>query len=319
MKNLFCYNFLLTEINTSYNPDLEFLYCDNNPLVNLDVTENPKLKKLWCREVDVNQLNLSNNQLLEDLAFSSNQITTIDLLDKLYLKNLEIGTSQLFNLDLSNNLLLERVTVNNTAIETLDLSNNSLLYYLNISENDLLTELNVSSLTNIRDMYCYSNMIEALDLSLNTNLLQVKLFLNNLNYLNIKNGNNEDIYEINTRLNPNLLCIEVDSTDGAQPFNFHIDSQTQFMENCSEPAPLLANNQISIDDISVFPNPTNNILNIKSQGRDVETIKIITVQGILIKEISKSTQIDVSELATGVYFIQVLSEGKSITKKFIKQ
>jgi len=324
LKNLFCYNFNLSNINLSYNPELEFLYCDNNPLVELDVSENPKLKRLWCRGINLNQLDLTNNPLLEDFAFSSNLITDIDLTDKLNLKNLELNTEQLSSLDLSNNLLLERINVSNTSITTLDLSNNNLLYYVVINQNEYLTELNLSTLTNIYNLICYGNIIEELDLSLNTNLSQVYLFSNNLNYLNIKNGNNEDIYEITTIWNPNLLCIEVDSVvdlGGTQPFDYDIDQHTHFSVNCSEPTPLIQienKNQYGLN-FQLYPNPTNNILNIETNGQDVEIVKIINLQGIIVKEVETTNRIDVSSLASGLYFIQIYSEGNRITKKFIKK
>ncbi len=234
LKNLYIYNQLVADINLEFNTDLEKLWCDGNPLESLDITNNFKLKRLWCRNIDLNELDLSNNSLLEEFSFSSNSITNINLIDKLYLRDLELSTPLISSLDLSNNLLLERVHVSNTLLTSLDLSNNSLLYFLNISQNELLTQLDISSLTGIFRMYCYGNIIEELDLSLNTNLSKVHLQNNNLNFLNIKNGNNEDIYEIITIMNPNLFCIEVDNVvdEGQQPFDYQIDSQTEFSEDC---------------------------------------------------------------------------------------
>ncbi len=321
LKNLFCYDFNLSNINLSYNSELEFLYCDNNPLVNFDVSDNPKLKKLWCRGIDLNQLDLSNNPLLEDFAFSSNLITDIDLTDKFNLIKLELNTEQLGSLDLSNNLLLERLKITNTSITTLDLSNNNLLNNLVITYNEFLTELDLSTLINIQDMFCYGNIIEELDLSLNTNLSQVRLSSNNLNYLNIKNGNNEDIYEINTLMNPNLLCIEVDSDGESQPFDYSIDSQTYFSENCTEPEPLFDIDGINQPATSfyLYPNPAKDILFIETQKQNIGSIKIINLQGVLVKEVEETSRIDISNLASGLYFAQIFSEGNSITKKFIKK
>jgi len=80
---------------------------------------------------------------------------------------------------------------------------------------------------------------------------------------------------------------------------------------------------LSADDInresyiSIYPNPTQDILNIESQ-QQIETVKIYSLQGQLIKESSKSS-LDVSQLTAGLYFVQVTIEGKIITKKFIKE
>jgi len=66
----------------------------------------------------------------------------------------------------------------------------------------------------------------------------------------------------------------------------------------------------------MFPNPTQNVLNIVP-SEEVESIKIYSSYGLLVKEISNTT-IDVSTLSNGLYFAQVSINGKILTKKFIK-
>lgn len=72
------------------------------------------------------------------------------------------------------------------------------------------------------------------------------------------------------------------------------------------------------DNISfkLSPNPTNNILNIQSKT-PVENVKIYSPQGVLINEFSSNT-IDVSQLSSGMYFIEITVDGRRATKKFIK-
>lgn len=66
----------------------------------------------------------------------------------------------------------------------------------------------------------------------------------------------------------------------------------------------------------IYPNPTQDILNIEAQ-QPIDAIKICNLQGQLIMEDS-SSKVDVSQLTSGLYFTQVLIDGKTITKKFIK-
>jgi len=322
LKNLNVNNQSLTSLNLEYNIELERLFCELNTLESLDLSNNYNLKYLYRGVVNFNGLDVSNNTLLEALSFSSDVMDTIDLSTNSNLKELYFLAEQISSLDLSNNLLLERIMVGNTSITTLDLSNNNLLYYLVIVQNEFLTELNLSTLINIRTMYCSGNMIEGLDLSLNQNLATVHLNYNNLNYLNIKNGNNEDIYEIKTYLNPNLYCIEVDSVDGPQPFGYSIDPQTEFSEDCSVPEPIPYSDKKNSSQIAsnfhLYPNPTQHTIFIETQGQFVETIKIINLQGSVIKQVEKTSQVDVSNLASGMYFMEIYSEGNRITKKFIK-
>lgn len=87
----------------------------------------------------------------------------------------------------------------------------------------------------------------------------------------------------------------------------------------------LNNNQFSAADnqIMVYPNPASNVLNYGSQS--LAEIQEITIREITGKEIFKRTNvaatdaIDVSSLASGVYFITFKSNNLVTTKKFIKE
>jgi hypothetical protein len=74
-------------------------------------------------------------------------------------------------------------------------------------------------------------------------------------------------------------------------------------------------------DFKLFPNPVNSILNIGSEF-NIEKAQILDTNGRVIKEytsVGKSiTEINVSELNSGIYFINIHTEkGKSV-KKFVK-
>jgi hypothetical protein len=95
-----------------------------------------------------------------------------------------------------------------------------------------------------------------------------------------------------------------------------------------------ANSLVGIDDkdrmislLEVYPNPARNILNIKTDIRHTDRfhIHIINHLGLLEKEISSGMNqdgllsIDISGLEGGIYFMQINSQGQSITSKFVKQ
>jgi len=70
--------------------------------------------------------------------------------------------------------------------------------------------------------------------------------------------------------------------------------------------------------MSVYPNPAEKILNIK--GLDsIERIEIIGVTGNIVKNISGSSLIDVTELPGGSYIIKVISEKQIYTSRFVKK
>jgi hypothetical protein len=74
--------------------------------------------------------------------------------------------------------------------------------------------------------------------------------------------------------------------------------------------------------ISLYPNPTESILNIDIVGNTFDSIHIYSVTGSLIKTISDvgtNTQVDVSEFSSGMYFVRLSSNGFVITKRFVKK
>jgi hypothetical protein len=75
------------------------------------------------------------------------------------------------------------------------------------------------------------------------------------------------------------------------------------------------------DAISLYPNPTSSILNISNTNNvEIKNISVTDINGRVVKNQAGSlTQINVSDLNAGVYFVTIeAAEGKT-TKKFIKQ
>ncbi len=76
-------------------------------------------------------------------------------------------------------------------------------------------------------------------------------------------------------------------------------------------------------ELSISPNPVSDELRLSLENGRIEEVSIFSLQGSHIKtviNINVATKgVNVSELAAGVYLIKVISEGKTITRKFIKQ
>ncbi len=74
-------------------------------------------------------------------------------------------------------------------------------------------------------------------------------------------------------------------------------------------------------DVSIYPNPVENELNIKTSGDLIN--KIATVFDINGKKVLnhklESNIINVSHLEAGIYFLRLESEGKVMKRKFIKK
>jgi Secretion system C-terminal sorting domain len=71
---------------------------------------------------------------------------------------------------------------------------------------------------------------------------------------------------------------------------------------------------------SIFPNPSNNILNVQADDK-ISKIKIRLLNGQIIKELdpySKKCEIDISDIKNGIYFVQIISKGNQKILKLIK-
>ncbi|WP_158524861.1 T9SS type A sorting domain-containing protein [Mesonia sp. K7] len=82
----------------------------------------------------------------------------------------------------------------------------------------------------------------------------------------------------------------------------------------------LATTYFGASQISLYPNPTNGILNISSENT-IDKYQILDMTGKEVSQQSthhKDVSIDVNSLHTGIYFITLSSNGSTKTMKFIK-
>lgn len=82
----------------------------------------------------------------------------------------------------------------------------------------------------------------------------------------------------------------------------------------------LSSNDNFISSINIFPNPVKSILNISNtKNIEIKNISITDINGRIVKNTSDLiTEINVSDLYSGVYFITIESAEGKTTEKFIK-
>ncbi len=81
---------------------------------------------------------------------------------------------------------------------------------------------------------------------------------------------------------------------------------------------ILSVNENSFLEIVVYPNPTQNTLNISTQ-ESIKSITVYNIQGSIVKEISGLKSIDVTSLSAGLYFVEVYTDTGRSVQKFIKK
>jgi len=82
--------------------------------------------------------------------------------------------------------------------------------------------------------------------------------------------------------------------------------------------------------VKVFPNPANEVVNVECRMKNVEwdgaTVEVFDLYGKVVCSVvetrcttSLQTRINVSGLATGVYFVRVATDADTVTKAFVKK
>lgn len=202
----------MNNIDLKSNSNLESLYCGRTRISTLDVTQNKKLSLLACEDNLLPTLDVSQNTLLESLYCHRNQISSLDL---------------------RANAKLLRLYAYNNLLSTVNLSNNPLIQLLFI-ENNKLNILDVIKCPDLLKLRCYSNQISSLDLTQNIKLQYLDCSVNSLTSLKLNNGKNSFLSTMNSKNNPNLLCIQVDDPALAATYSeWQKDAIASYSSDCS--------------------------------------------------------------------------------------
>jgi Leucine-rich repeat (LRR) protein len=258
----------------------------------------------------VTTANISSLTTLHVTGIGISSLTGIE--DFTSLTELYCNSNSLTSLDVSSNIALTTLWCFSNNLTSLDVSNNTALTFLNCYNNDL-TSLNVSSNTALTTLSCNSNSLTSLDVSSNTALTVLRCQSNSLTSLNVKNGNNTNFTYFNAATNPDLFCIEVDDVAYSTTYWTDIDPGASYSLDCSA----LSVEVIEINNFSLYPNPVKDYLNISlNEGLELKRATIYNTLGQFIFS-TENLKINTSNIASGIYYIEVeTNKGKS-TKKIL--
>ena len=112
----------------------------------------------------------------------------------------------------------------------------------------------------------------------------------------------------NTTANPNALA--------------HSAKFDNLVVRASATDTLLGVSQVaSVNDFTVYPNPASDVISVSSV-KSINGVKVVDLNGRIMKQTTyenvSSTSINVSDLASGVYFLNISSDSGSVSKKFMK-
>ncbi|SRX52533.1 T9SS type A sorting domain-containing protein [Aequorivita sp. CIP111184] len=98
--------------------------------------------------------------------------------------------------------------------------------------------------------------------------------------------------------------------------SYYESRYTYVTEDCE----VLSTLENDLSKITLYPNPVSDKLYFSGNSSEIVSLQIISIQGKLIQKLNNiSTEIDVSQLKAGMYFIEIkTSEGINNIQKFIK-
>ncbi len=205
-----------------------------------------------------------------------------------------------------------------TSVEHLEIDFNNNLVDLSGLENletvsKKLIFSNLSSLTSLHGLENLESVGDEMEISWNNALTSIDA-INNMNPTSFR------IY-----LNGNLskcavqpVCEQI----GVDPSRVFIANNKP---NCNSVSEIEAQCQLSIteadlsENLSLFPNPVSSILNIEiSKTISFQKTIIYSTLGKRILETSEK-QINLETLSSGIYFVEVVTDMGSVTKKIVKE
>jgi len=255
--------------------------------------------------------------IFDSSNFNETQIASLTGLEAFTnIETLEIVFSQITTLDVSHNIMLKNLNCRNNWLTS-----------INVSLNPLLENLYIG---NTWDLAPY-NDIRQLDLRHNPNIkiIDVSNLAGGMNWINLKNGNNNPDMEIQlgfsmpSPANTNVVCIEVDNEDLAlnnqYPYSeWYVVNGYNALYNYSGNCTLFTQNPLN-KDLYIYPNPVSDVLYILNpNGTVINNVQLYDVSGRLVVEYKNvgDSGINVSMLAKGVYVIKI-PDGTTITSRKI--
>lgn len=298
LKYLDVFSNNISTLNLDNNINLKTLICDNNNLTGLDLSKNLVLEYLSCSWNNIIGIILPNSNVLQKIHCMNNQISNLNMSNNVGLKVLNLENNPITSLFLKNNINLEELNFSSTLVTDIDLSYNTALLKITTSSN--LITLNVTNNINLKELYTFGRKLISVD---------------------VRNGNNNNMLSVrfgDTSSSSKLQCIYVNNRSSHILTDFWIKPHTAtYVESESECNAILDTKDVSKKIARIYPNPVSDLLFVSS---DFDKYEILDLEGRIVKYGTASNkQIDVKQIAEGLYYLKLYSNSDYIIRKFIKK
>ncbi|KRB57602.1 T9SS type A sorting domain-containing protein [Flavobacterium sp. Root186] len=207
LKQVYLEDNVLTELDLTGCPNMEYFNAVNNKLTTLNVSGLTKLTTFLITDnptlEDINASGCSLLNFPQSTFLSYNVLKTADFSNCSSLQNLLIQDNLLTTLNLSGCSSLQGLNVYNNALTNLSLTGCSALLTIECSKNQL-TALDLSSSPNLTQLRANTNSISNLNLAGTVNLKNVFLNSNQIPSVDLSGNTNLEILELDTNPTANL-------------------------------------------------------------------------------------------------------------------
>jgi len=353
LQTLYCHINSLTTLDVTQNTLLTSLICRSNSLISLDATQNTLLSNLQCHFNSLTNLDITNNTALTKLYCYNNNIEMLDLGQNSSLTDIRVNNNILEVLNVANgnntnvtyfnatgNANLNCIQVDDSTYSANNWTNIDAQSYFSVSacpcfainsntifetvcnsytspSGEVWTATNVYTDTIPNGTGCDSiitidltvNVIDTA-LSINGATITVGSAIGTYQWVDCDNNNTPIAGETNQSFtasqNGNYAVIVTEN--GCSDTSSCINISTVGIENDD-----------FLNNVSIYPNPTNLEFTINSEYK-IETIVIIDNVGKTVKTVTtRNNTINVSDLTSGIYFLKIETDEGLINTKLIKQ
>ncbi|MEL6812521.1 MAG: T9SS type A sorting domain-containing protein [Bacteroidota bacterium] len=113
--------------------------------------------------------------------------------------------------------------------------------------------------------------------------------------------------------------------ESTEPVYYYVGPDYLELEFFPGFALIYQNEPLGVDEvvklsIQIAPNPVSDILQVKSENHSVQSVNVYDIAGTrLIQQNEDLDQIEVNQLASGIYFLEVISERGKAIERFVKK
>jgi len=326
LVNVDCGENALTAISMPDDLDTLFRFvCDNNNISELDLTNNNYLRTLWCNDANIDMLHLPTTptNTYIDVWCSGNNLTSLDVSSLSNLRYLWCYDNTLTQLNLENNLFVELVSCGGnltlpSSSVTLPSSEYLIEFYAFGNGFTDLSFLKPISRANLQYFDVGNGNITSIDVSDMIKLIQFYCNGNSsLSYLDISNNFNDNLDWMWAH-DTALTCVQVDNkvnADNKDTYQWQIPGGATYEEFCATAGV----DDVVLNSILLYPNPVNNKLYL-----DLKIDATFSLSNVFGQEIQKgvlalgSNELDMENLSSGLYLLNLETPEGKATKKIIK-